>query len=197
MGVSLPSCSPSGDSTPSQFNRDLEHNNASSSDQLRTATAPAFPDLRGSDFDLVLIQTEDETYSPLLESIEAGIEDGIRQLNSSGGINGARINLTRKSFPPDLGNIGSEITDYILQIDPTLIFIAYPLNEGLIADLNHLGIPIFSFGIGNEDGGRTTSSSENFFWLVPPPEIQIAFYLSEVWKHWEQLRPTGIFNQLT
>jgi hypothetical protein len=67
----------------------------------------------------------------------------------------------------------------------------------LIADLNHLGIPIFSFGIGNEDGGRTTSSSENFFWLVPPPEIQIAFYLSEVWKHWEQLRPTGIFNQMT
>ena len=196
LSFSLISCSTNRDRSLSEINEGSDINSSSAIGQLKTATAPANPDLRGNNFDIVLIQTEEETFSPLLDTIEAGIEDGIRQLNSSGGINGARINLTRKSFPPDPGDIAGEISDYIYQAEPILIFFAYPLNESLIAELNNIDVPILSFGIGNEVTARSTAKSENFFWLVPPPDTQIAFFLSEVWKHWDQLRPAGIFNQM-
>lgn len=160
------------------------------------ATSEPGLDLRGTQYAWLVVTHDAVEYQSLNLSIVEGIADGIEWLNSEGRAFGAEIELTHVNIDPESGDLIDQVLTAIDETDPVLLLMAAPINEALYYELSQEDLPILYFGFGSALNDLTAQVGENIFWLVPPHDQQFAFFVSEVWKEWNRLRPSGNFNEV-
>ena len=135
-------------------------------------------------------------YAQSVESIHAGVYDGVMDLNARGGVNGARIKLVVVALPESTENILETVTNKLEETDPLLALMAAPVDELLYYEINHQMVPFLYFGVGGERYDPPTNQPEMLFWLVPTPDEQLSYFVRSLWVNWETIRPAGAYNEL-
>lgn len=166
-----------------------------SSTPFSTATPPAFPDLRGTTFDVYLLGADSDVFRDITESISLGLEDGFAFLNAQGGINGAQIAYHFVGVSDYGEGLEAAYAD-LLDQDPFLILLAAPLTEDFYALVNKSEVPVLFYGFGTNRLQANEEGDDYLFWLTSLPDQQMAFSLREIWANWDEVRPPGNFNEM-
>ena len=180
------------------YNRGRLSGDGESSDSgvFQTATPPTSPDLRGEVFPVVLFVPTSSGYAQSVESIHAGVLDGVKYINDRGGVNGAEINLLVVDLPDNPEEILKLVTNTLDKTDPLLVLMAAQVDELLYYEINHQAVPFLYYGIGGARFDPPTNQTEMLFWLTPTSDEQLSFFVRSLWANWETIRPAGAYNEL-
>ena len=196
LGSTVFGCQPSDNrSTDEALKETAEAPEDNQPDPDAVTPAPGL-DLSGTQYAWLVVTQDAAEYQSLNQSIFTGLADGVDWLNSEGRVFGAEIELTHVSIGPEGDGLIEQVLAAIDEVEPVVLFMAAPINETLYYELSQEDLPILYFGFGSSLNDITAQVGENIFWLVPPADEQFAFFLSEVWKHWNRLRPSGNINEV-
>lgn len=181
------------------FNRDQQTSDGSggaNSAGYRTATPPTNPDLRGAQFKVALFVVESGPYAGLANSVQAAVADGVQTNNSRGGVYGAALDLEVVALA-DNSEVSLEIMlEKLEELNPVVVLMAAPVDDAMYYEINHQEVPFFYFGLGGVNFSPPVNQPDMLFWLIPPPEEQMSFFLTSLWEHWDEMRPLGAYNEL-
>lgn len=196
LGGALMGCQQNNDRSANAVETEVTELPGETQNDFDVDAPPAGLELNGTEYSWLVVTMDVLEFQALNQSIVAGIEDGISYLNAQGSVFGAEIQLIHTSIDPQTDDLLEQVLAAIDAAEPLVLFMAAPIDEALYYELSQEDLPILYFGFGSPLSGLTAQVGENIFWLVPPPDEQFAFFLSEVWNNWNRLRPSGNVNEV-
>jgi hypothetical protein len=163
---------------------------------FQTATPPSNPDLRGVRFQVIIFVAESGPFASLANSIRVSVSDGVENINSHGGVNGAHIDLKVVSIPDDPEMALEIILEKLEELAPVVVLMASPVDDTMYYEINHQDVPFLYFGLGGMNFTSPENRIGNLFWLIPSPDKQISFFVTSLWENWDEVRPVGAYNEL-
>lgn len=157
---------------------------------IPTKTIPPSPDMRGETFTIYVIASTDEPFASVTKAVREGLKDYAAFRNAHGGVKGAELDFQYADVDATGAGALSAFELFAEKEDALAILMLAPVNQELYDLINEHDIPVIYFGVGALPLERL-ETKDRLFWLVPPPQQQLAFWLDFALENWDEIGPEG------
>jgi hypothetical protein len=153
-------------------------------------TETPIPTLSGESVTIYVIASNDEPFTEVTTAVRVALNDYAAYHNAHGGISGAEIKLQFADVDASGGGAAGAFELFADHEDALAVLMLAPVNQALYQAINARQIPVIYFGVGALPL-EFTQGEDYLFWLVPPPEQQLAVWMDYALKNWSDLGPEG------